>query len=485
MSQKKSGPRSQYDAVSKLLLFCVPLALGMAGFQCAGGVRMADALYSCVCMYVLGYQTTPPNLWVELARWTAPLATAGAAVLLLTTLQVRVRNLWCYLRGGSVAVYGPEEEREDLLEELGRSGIEGRDRFVGAHNYILLNSEEENFQFYVSNRRKLQKRRVYLKCRSLPAEFAASENLYLFCPEEAAARLFWKEKGLYGVSKRCGHRLRIVLLGFGSLGEEVLRYGLLDNIFAPEQRIEYHIFGDGAAFAATHTQLSSIEDPVIFHAEPWYESVDLLEGAAALLVLTQENPLRLVRDLLLATRLPEIDVFAADDAEAELLAGHKRLNVFPWRREAQRAENILRDKLFGRAKQLHMYYVRKYGRGQAAGADQEWRKLDAFTRYSNVSAVDYHDIRLQMLAAQGISPDGAGIPPDVLEKLAELEHVRWCRYHYLHNWRYGVPDNGQRKDPVRRLHIALCPYEELTETDREKDREGVRALFELDLNGWK
>ena len=94
MSQKKSGPRSQYDAVSKLLLFCVPLALGMAGFQCAGGVRMADALYSCVCMYVLGYQTTPPNLWVELARWTAPLATAGAAVLLLTTLGVVGRNLW-------------------------------------------------------------------------------------------------------------------------------------------------------------------------------------------------------------------------------------------------------------------------------------------------------------------------------------------------------------------------------------------------------
>ena len=52
-----AGPRSQYDAVSKLLLFCVPLALGMAGFQCAGGVRMADALYFCVCMYVLGSTT--------------------------------------------------------------------------------------------------------------------------------------------------------------------------------------------------------------------------------------------------------------------------------------------------------------------------------------------------------------------------------------------------------------------------------------------
>lgn len=485
MSQTKSEPRSRYDAVSKLLLFCVPLALGMVGFRCAGDERTADALYSCVCMYVLGYQTTPPNLWVELARWTAPLATVGAAVLLLTTLQVRVRNLWCYLRGDSVAVYGPEEERKDLLEDLGRSGIEGRDRFVGAHSYILLGSEEENFQFYASNRRKLQNRRVYLKCRSLPAEFAASENLYLFCPEEAAARLFWKEKRLYGVSARCGHQLRIVLLGFGSLGEEVLRYGLLDNIFVPGQRIEYHIFGDGAVFAATHTQLSSIGDPVIFHTEPWYESADLLESAAALLVLAQEDQLRLVRDLLLAIRLPEIDVFAANDAEAELLAGHKRLNVFPWRRAAQRAENILRDELFGRAKQLNLYYVRKYGGGWAAQEDQEWRKLDAFTRYSNVSAADYHDVRLQMLAAQGISPEGARIPPDVLEKLAELEHIRWCRYHYLHNWRCGVPENGGRKDPVRRVHIALCPYEELTETDREKDREGVRALFELDRNGGK
>nr|WP_325237762.1 RyR domain-containing protein [uncultured Oscillibacter sp.] len=478
--QKAFKVWGRHEMASKLILFCVPLALGMFGFHLAGNLRTADALYACVCMYILGYQTTPPNIWVELARWTAPLATLGAAVTLLTALQVRVRNLLCYLRGRSVAVYGPEEERRELLEALGGSGIEGRDRFVRARSYVLLNPEEENFRFCGLNRQRLQDCRVYLKCRSLPAEFAAGENLHLFCPEEAAARLFWKKRRLYETLLRRGKRLNVVLLGFGILGEEVLRYGLLHNIFDPGQRIEYHIFGDGGGFAATHTQLSSMGDPVIFHEEPWYERTALLEDAAALLVLTQEDQLRLVRSLLLAVRAPEIDVFAAGDAGAKLLEGQKRLTVFSWQREAQRPEHILQNTLFARAKRLNLHYVRLSGRPDE-GIDREWRKLDAFTRYSNVSAADYHDIRLQMLDAWGCAEEA--LPPDTLERLAELEHIRWCRYHYLHNWKHGVPTNGRRKDPVRREHVDLCPYEELEESEKEKDRRNVLTLLELDDGG--
>ena len=63
--QKAFKVWGRHEMASKLILFCVPLALGMFGFHLAGNLRTADALYACVCMYILGYQTTPPNIWVE------------------------------------------------------------------------------------------------------------------------------------------------------------------------------------------------------------------------------------------------------------------------------------------------------------------------------------------------------------------------------------------------------------------------------------
>lgn len=77
--------------------------------------------------------------------------------------------------------------------------------------------------------------------------------------------------------------MRIVFVGFGLLGERLLTYALQDNIFAPDQRIEYHIFGDGIRFSAVHSSLSAIGDLVIFHEDPWYKNLDLLETAHNLL----------------------------------------------------------------------------------------------------------------------------------------------------------------------------------------------------------
>lgn len=62
------------------------------------------------------------------------------------------------------------------------------------------------------------------------------------------------------------------------------------------------------------------------------------------------------------------------------------------------------------------------------------------------------------------------------ETLAHLEHIRWCRYHYINNWQHGKPENG-RKDKAKRIHADLVPYESLTEAEKDKDRENIRILF--------
>lgn len=460
----------------KSLLLALPLLLGLTGFLTAGE-SFPDSLFSSICMYAMNYQDPPPNLWVEAGRWTAPLATASGILAAASALRGRLRVFLRGCRGNSVAVYGPEPERAALLDQLGRRGIDGGSRLVRAQQYILLG--DDALDFYTRHRAGLEGVEVYAQCGALPAQSVSDPGLRLFCPEETAARLFWKAQSLYAYSAAREHRLNIVLLGFGRLGEELLTHGLLDNLFSPDQRIAYHIFGDGGAFPAVHTQLEEIGDPVRFYDVPWYTQLPLLEEADRILVLQQEDQLSLLQSLLLATCRPRFQVFAAETAGIQLLAGRERLDLFHWRREAQSLPNILSDAMYRRAKRVNLRYAHLYDGVPEDRENQEaqWARLDAFTRYSNISAADYHEVRLAMLEALGASPDG--LSPALLELLAELEHIRWCRYHLLNNWRRGVPENGKRKDPARRLHADLVPYRELTEAEREKDRENIRVLLSI------
>lgn len=97
----------------------------------------------------------------------------------------------------------------------------------------------------------------------------------------------------------------------------------------------------------------------------------------------------------------------------------------------------------------------------------------------NVSAADYHKIRVHMMKTDGWSMDAAGLSQKQMELLAELEHIRWCRYHQFHNWRMGIPKNGARKDATLRIHKDLIPYDELTEEEKKKDKDNIRMLQKL------
>lgn len=470
--------RRRDTKIWKLLLFAVPLALGTMGFLQAGE-KEADALFFALCMYGLNIQEPSPNLWVEAARWTAPLATAGGVLMLFSSAGRKLSNFFSYLRGDSIAVYGPGEEVSRLLEQLGSRGIDGGERFVRAQRYILLDGETENLAFYRENRKALDGRTVFLKCESLRAQDSAFPELRLFSPWETGARLFWKQRRLYEASVRRGHKLSIVFLGFGRLGEELLVQALQNNIFHPKQCIEYHIFGGDASFLDIRHELGGIEDKIVFHQEPWHGQLALLEEAEAVIVLEQEGQLELLRELLLATAREGIDVFAASTTGVELLEAGGRLRAFHWKQEALKPEHILSDVLFDQAKRINLRYASLYGGVPQTEEEKEeqWRKLDSFTRYSNISAADYHEVRLKMLAAMGQPADVKKMEPACLELLAHLEHIRWCRYHWLNNWRYGIPDNGKRKDAARRIHMDLVPYGSLTEADKEKDRENIRILL--------
>jgi hypothetical protein len=76
------------------------------------------------------------------------------------------------------------------------------------------------------------------------------------------------------------------------------------------------------------------------------------------------------------------------------------------------------------------------------------------------------------LAANGRrldAPDFAA-DPDLLERLAILEHDRWMIERRLGGWR-----PGPARDNLRRIHPDLKPYDDLTEHSKQYDREIILA----------
>jgi hypothetical protein len=66
---------------------------------------------------------------------------------------------------------------------------------------------------------------------------------------------------------------------------------------------------------------------------------------------------------------------------------------------------------------------------------------------------------------------GFAFTAEEVEELAREEHDRWCRDLEADGWRFG-----RVKDPVAKRHPNLVPWEELTEDDRDKDREPIALL---------
>ncbi len=465
--------------IVKTLIFFLPFILGTIGFHIIEGAPLNDALFFSIGFYTLNNTDPASNIFIELARWTAPLATASGLIMAVTALKQRLKDFFAYLGGESIAVYGSQEDISVILGQLGRRGIRIKDeeRLPKAGRYILMGQEEENFKLYQKFENLLAGKQVYLRCRSMNGR-ASGASMNLFFEEEIAARIFWKKQSLYDEAGRKNFRLNIVFPEFGILEEQLLLWGLQNNIFHPKQKIAYHVFGESGKFQAIYHELSQMEDPVIFHAGQWYDSLGLLERADRIIVSDTKE---LLGDLLFAIPEKCIDVLAESREAVLHYESRERLRLFFWRQEAEKLSNILEAKTLDRAKSINLRYAHLYSGVEETkeNKEEEWGKLNTFTKYSNISSADYHEVRLFMIE-EWKQKTGKSEPDEAyLLKLAELEHIRWNRYHYLNNWKYGVPQNEKNKDTVKRVHKDLVPFTELTREEQEKDAENIRVLLSV------
>lgn len=455
------------------LFIPIPFILGMIALLLEGQ-SFWNAAYTCLGMYLFNYSEPVIDPLIQLARWLAPVATASTLTLIFSAIGTWVKRIYAALSKKSVGVFGDDPLKSELLAQLGINGVPMDKAAVRAGSYILVGSEEDNLAFYQRSADKLANKDVYLKCQFLREQASNDPKLHLFSPEETAARIFWKNYCPYDLSRAMGHCMSIAVIGFDRLGEELLVQGLQYNIFDPNQKIAYHIFGQDTGFTATHPQLSQITDPVIFHSEPWYKATALLADCEMLIVVQQENQLKLLQDLTALFPKMPVYVFSAQPSGVALFEKNTGVKNFDWQAVSTNLENIRSSRMHYLAKKLNLRYAHLYNNiaETEENLDSEWEKLDTFTRYSNISSANYHDVCIHIL-------NGEELTEERLVFLGELEHIRWCRYHYLNNWQYGIPANGKSKDSVRRIHKLLVPNSMLMDQEHKKDQENIRMLMDM------
>ncbi len=107
---------------------------------------------------------------------------------------------------------------------------------------------------------------------------------------------------------------------------------------------------------------------------------------------------------------------------------------------------------------------------------RSWDQIGEDLRQANQEQADHILYKLSLLG-YGLENDQQTKGPPIVfskeefESLAKLEHLRWSADRRLAGWTYGkIRDNELRRHPM------LVPYDELPESEKEKDRQTVRDV---------
>jgi len=130
------------------------------------------------------------------------------------------------------------------------------------------------------------------------------------------------------------------------------------------------------------------------------------------------------------------------------------------------AEIVLHGRLDAVARGIHEAYLAdQLAAGRVLGsapAIVPWEELPEGLRQANRAQADHIPIKRRTLT---ISDSAATI-----EALTVAEHRRWMAEKIVANWRHAP-----QRDDARRLHPSILPYAELSEAEKQKDRNTVAA----------
>ena len=455
--------KSDWKKIGKRILFFVPLIAGTAGYL-TSGEKITDALYAGMTLYGFNSVSSDYNIYIEFARWTAPIA-AGAVIVsafhgLWNTLHWRFR---LFGRKDSVAVYSDEDIKIKFDKKT--KVIYPGEEFKGyaKSHIILFSSDQESLQFYQKNKEALAGKKVYIGLRELESGLTEDiRNVTLFDVSGSVARLLWKDLALWKMGK---NELNVVIYGNHMLAQQILSVGLQQNLYSLKQKVHYYFVSDNPLFQIRHKDIDLMNgDTVTYYETSDDKAWDAISVADRVIIADQTG-----LDLLQTVAVKAKDgskIYYYSPKEGDAAEYISFGNTIPFGREARifTDRNIRQQKLVKSAIALNGYYSGIDYKNEGSEEKQKklqdkWKKLDGFLKASNISAADYGTVIAKLSKKVSV------------EELAQLEHMRWCRFYYLNYWK-----SGDTKDELKRIHRDLIPYGKLDPAEKRKDIKNVQMF---------
>lgn len=488
--------KKPHEKLILVLLAVIPFLLGLYGYI-AASLSWGDAAYASFVLYFANPIRDEVNGAVILARWTAPITTVAAAVTVIRSFGQRIGWFLDSLSQENVVVYEDNDTRIAFPDRI-RAVYPG-DRFIkNFHEQIILFSTDEAcFQFYHEHEEQLRRKNVYLGLHDLEPGLLKSMQedagpgspagqVMFFDINRSIARLLWKKIALWrrpdDRSAGREEEISIAIYGNGGLPYQILSTGLQLNLFSEKQKITYHMISDDHSFERRHYgMLLMNEDEILYHTTDSDAAWEAIRSCDYMIIAEQPSA-GLLQDIVVNSRKKVYYYSPVSGGAGENI---DRSNLFPFCRDEEvfTDENIRHQKLIEKAVRTNDEYNKNY-----PGSGQPWEKLSGFYKESNISSADYQEVLHVLAERRGIrrrnllqseAPGSQAAPGKEelirllgdekyreLVALAQLEHIRWCRFYYLNYWTYA-PIEG--KDKARRLHHDLVPFEDLTEGEQMKD----------------
>lgn len=127
---------------------------------------------------------------------------------------------------------------------------------------------------------------------------------------------------------------------------------------------------------------------------------------------------------------------------------------------------------------IHEAWLNKQTKDDPKPAMVPWVMLDDEYKESNRAQARDILVKLGRMGYKAVPVTGRPIKllnfkPAEVERMAIMEHERWVAEKKAMGWSYGTPRNN-----VLKLHPMLLDYDELTEEQKELDRDPVRRIPE-------
>lgn len=482
-------------------LFPLPFFIGMVGYLQLYPGDISDGMYYTLRLYTFEYDMEDINFLLDIARWTAPAVVTAFVLTGLQSVFEFLSNGWkkIFRRKNLLAVYGDNEKTQAFIASLPKEVEVIKGNFLQEFHkvkrqVIMFESLEENLAFYQKHFNDFSSDdQVFLRLEGLSPNLMQDSRFefHPFSLAKTTAFSFLSQEAAQ-LSKKSFQQeeVHIVLIGAGNYARELLDMWLNFNVFHVKQRFTYHIFGDFSQYASQHFALPQEEteryleltlypeDKIRFYKNSWSTEISSL-SQMDLVVLCQENDLKnllLVDQILSYVPMEKLKhglhLQLQNDKTYHSFTTEKQLfSVFGSNTKVCDSALILQDSVLESAKEQMAEYVQLTQQVMSQYAN--WKELDPHIRDSNLYSAMYRESVFCSIPAylEGMSAT------EQLEFMAELEHIRWNRFHFLRNWTL-TPESLEKLDRLsRRLHTDLIHYVDLTDEIQSYDRKEAEKVL--------